>query len=250
MTNKDYDVIKDRMMDLVQNGSPEVAWTATKTLVDITVALEELKIRKDCHAQQMQDRIEFRAKEIEQAAKLLAEQTSGCANSGKDPAEFPKVVVDKEREDFEYELYHQPEDEEKCSCEDAPAPGGCVVSQYCNNELIHKLIKELKTGELVNPLAKDSDVVRALQAGVCCACISTAKDPILLEAAIVEGHYVALICGGNNGDGTWSIYLDQISSIIYSLEEQRYKAWLIRLDNDCPDDVWYAYIGLSACEDI
>jgi len=201
MTNKDYDTIKDRMMDLVQNGTPDVAWTAAKTITDITIALEELKMRQE-HTQQLQDR-----------------------------------------------PYHQSGGEEKCSCKDVPASGGCVVSQYCNNELIHRLIKEFKTGELVNPLAKDSDVVRALRAGVCCACISSAKDPTLLEAAIVEGHYVALICGGNNGDGTWSVYLDQISSIIYSLEEQGYKAWLIRLDNDCPDDVWYAYIGFEDSEE-
>lgn len=214
MTNKDYDTIKDRMMDLVQNGTPDVAWTAAKTITDITIELEELKMRQDSHAQQLQDRIELRAKEIEQAAKLLAEQES--------------------------------EDEEKCSCTDVPAPGGCVVSQYCNNELIHKLIKELKTGELVNPLAKESVVVRALQNATGYACISSAKDPILLEAAIVEGHYVALICGGNNGKSpSWLTYLDQISTIIDSLEDQGYESWLIRLDNDCPDDVWYAYIGFE-----
>jgi hypothetical protein len=134
-------------------------------------------------------------------------------------------------------------DEEKCSCKDVPASGGCVVSQYCNNELIHKLIKELKTGELVNPLAKESAIVQALQHGIMCACTCWAKDPTLLEASIVEDHYVALICGGNNGNDTWSVYLNQLVSIMLSLKEQGYKAWLIRLDNDCPNDIWYAYIA-------
>jgi len=72
-----------------------------------------------------------------------------------------------------------------------------------------------------------------------------------LEAAIVDGHYVALICGGSNGNGTWTAYLQQLVSIMFSLNEQGYKTWLIRLDNDCPDDVWYAYIGVEerVCEE-
>ena len=119
MTNKDYDTIKDRMMDLVQNGTPEVAWTAAKTITDINIALEELRMRQESHAQQLKD------------------------------------AVRREREA-----------KECCSNPDIPAPGGCVVSQYCNNESIHKLIKELKTGELVNPLAKDSAPVAAVRSGL------------------------------------------------------------------------------------
>lgn len=65
------------------------------------------------------------------------------------------------------------------------------------------------------------------------------KDPISKEF-----YYVAHLYGGNNGHSDWPAYLKDISLVVEGLSKD-YHVWLIELKNDCPDDVFDVYIGLS-----
>lgn len=71
-------------------------------------------------------------------------------------------------------------------------------------------------------------------------------DSLKLERVSVEnamiskddGIVILHICGGLNGRGNWSNYLDQIKIII-----THFNGWIIKLENDVLDDVWYLQIG-------
>ena len=52
-------------------------------------------------------------------------------------------------------------------------------------------------------------------------------------------HYIAFICGGNNGCSDWATYFKCLTTIVNSVK----KGWLIEIKNDCCDDVHYALIG-------
>ena len=65
----------------------------------------------------------------------------------------------------------------------------------------------------------------------------------LLEIGSVNDHVIALIAGGNNGYQDWVKYFKDLADIIHVLGQAGFDAWLIKLDNDCLDDVHYAYIG-------
>lgn len=51
------------------------------------------------------------------------------------------------------------------------------------------------------------------------------------------------ICGGLNGPGRWTDYLEDIRKLFGRLEAEIGHAWMIELNNDCCDDVWYMIIG-------
>lgn len=52
-------------------------------------------------------------------------------------------------------------------------------------------------------------------------------------------HYIAFICGGNNGCSDWATYFKCLTTIVNSVKN----GWLIEIKNDCCDDVHYALIG-------
>lgn len=52
-------------------------------------------------------------------------------------------------------------------------------------------------------------------------------------------HYIAFICGGNNGCSDWATYFKSLTTIVDSVK----KGWLIEIENDCCDDAHYALIG-------
>lgn len=56
--------------------------------------------------------------------------------------------------------------------------------------------------------------------------------------------YIIMICDGENGNGRWSIYFENLANVMLELEKY-FDAYLIKLDNDCLDDIHYAYIGLT-----
>jgi len=65
----------------------------------------------------------------------------------------------------------------------------------------------------------------------------------LADVFEIEGadHYIIKIYGGLNGNGEWKKYLDDIKTVISKFKD----SWVIRLDVDCPDDVWNLYIGID-----
>lgn len=76
-------------------------------------------------------------------------------------------------------------------------------------------------------------------------------DSLELERVSVEkafinkntGVVLLHICGGLNGKGNWSGYLDQIKTIV-----SHFNGWVIKLENDVLDDVWYLQIGYKINE--
>ena len=60
------------------------------------------------------------------------------------------------------------------------------------------------------------------------------------------GTIVGKISGGLNGCGKWSDYFLVLSSLIKILEEKyNVKAWLIKMENDCIDDIFYGEFGFE-----
>ena len=53
------------------------------------------------------------------------------------------------------------------------------------------------------------------------------------------------ICGGLNGPGKWTDYLEDIKKLFKKLETEVGHVWMIELNNDCCDDVWYMIIGVE-----
>lgn len=65
-----------------------------------------------------------------------------------------------------------------------------------------------------------------------------------------EGRrYIALLTAGKNGDGDWIDYLIDAHNIFADLTDPDVggfeKAYLVKWENDCADDVSYLYIGLK-----
>ena len=64
-----------------------------------------------------------------------------------------------------------------------------------------------------------------------------------------EYHYVVELYGGKNGSGKWSDYLHNLTKIFDKSNIEKSgkieKIWLIRLENDCLDDVHTVYVGIS-----
>ncbi len=66
-------------------------------------------------------------------------------------------------------------------------------------------------------------------------------------------HMIITFYGGDNsgtGDkGKWVRYLTAIKELVESLETEFDKVWLIKLDVDCPDDVFSVQIAVHNEED-
>lgn len=65
-----------------------------------------------------------------------------------------------------------------------------------------------------------------------------------------EGRrYIALLTAGKNGDGDWIDYLIDAHNIFADLTDPDVggfeKAYLVKWENDCADDISYLYIGLK-----
>lgn len=73
-------------------------------------------------------------------------------------------------------------------------------------------------------------------------------ERVSVERAMINnenGVGVLHICGGLNGRGNWSDYLDQIKAII-----NHFRGWIIKLENDVLDDIWYLQIGFKLHDEI
>ena len=64
-----------------------------------------------------------------------------------------------------------------------------------------------------------------------------------------DRRYIALLTAGKNGDGDWIDYLIDAHNIFADLTDLDVggfeKAYLVKWENDCADDVSYLYIGLK-----
>lgn len=68
----------------------------------------------------------------------------------------------------------------------------------------------------------------------------------LLESEIDEyGTKTITLCGGLNGSGEWKNYFVDLAKIFEELDKNGFNVWVIKLDNDCPDDIFYCRIGIT-----
>lgn len=68
----------------------------------------------------------------------------------------------------------------------------------------------------------------------------------LLENEIDEyGTKTITLCGGLNGSGEWKNYFVDLAKIFEELDKNGFNVWVIKLDNDCPDDIFYCRIGIT-----
>lgn len=59
-------------------------------------------------------------------------------------------------------------------------------------------------------------------------------------------HVIAEISGGLNGNGKWEDYFEVLSKFCkVAREKYGRKIWLIELNNDCLDDIFYAKLGIK-----
>ena len=52
-----------------------------------------------------------------------------------------------------------------------------------------------------------------------------------------------MLCGGQNGKGDWEGYMDDLKEVFKQLKQSFENVWLIKLNNDCLDDVFYLIVG-------
>ena len=59
-------------------------------------------------------------------------------------------------------------------------------------------------------------------------------------------YYIITLSGGLNGNGDWKAYLEDIVALVRALEDAFVsECWLVGLDNDYSDDVFYIEIGMK-----
>ena len=102
---------------------------------------------------------------------------------------------------------------------------------------VHMISQEERTErlELVKTIEKDVAIS-----------VNDNESRITVLRSDVDGHGTMTIqfCGGLNGNGEWDAYFSDLAKIVETLKE-KYEIWLIKLDNDCIDDKFYATFGIA-----
>lgn len=78
-------------------------------------------------------------------------------------------------------------------------------------------------------------------------CHSGGKPKIIKEFSkdTENGYYSICISAGMNGRGIWSNYFETLAKFMFQLELFYPNAYLIKIDNDAIDDVFYFYVGIE-----
>ena len=62
-------------------------------------------------------------------------------------------------------------------------------------------------------------------------------------------YWSVTVGGGLNARGIWSNYFKSLSDLMVRMEAEFLDAWVITVDPDCPDDVFYVTIGIRTFKD-
>jgi len=73
---------------------------------------------------------------------------------------------------------------------------------------------------------------------------SKMSDPIFARSDSHSHTMMIGISGGLNGPGKWTDYLQDIKELFDALNNIYKDVWLVKLDNDCLDDVWYLVVDV------
>ena len=99
--------------------------------------------------------------------------------------------------------------------------------------------KENENNELQKIIDEIIPIIRELEND------ETSKIAVLESEIDKYGTKTVTLCGGLNGSGEWKNYFSDLSQICDTLAEKGFDMWLIKLDNDCLDDIFYATFGIS-----
>lgn len=69
-------------------------------------------------------------------------------------------------------------------------------------------------------------------------------DERLTKSSKYSGD-VLVICGGRNGNGEWEDYFRDLGRFVEEYRRNIRDIWLIELENDVLDDVFYATFGVG-----
>ena len=71
------------------------------------------------------------------------------------------------------------------------------------------------------------------------------KASILDDSFNNEADYITFeFCGGLNGNGVWSNYFKALSEICADIKSEFENVWVVSLENDCIDDIFYCTLGV------
>lgn len=74
----------------------------------------------------------------------------------------------------------------------------------------------------------------------------TLEDVRKIDDRNAEFHYIIHISGGDNENGSWVSYLNELTNVIQQLElKMKFNVYIIKLENDCLDDIHNVFLGLS-----
>ncbi len=99
-----------------------------------------------------------------------------------------------------------------------------------NEKILNEIVGEIKP--IINSVGSDKSKIAVLESEV-------DKD----------GIKTITLCGGLNGHGEWKNYFTDLSRIFEELENNGFNVWVIKLDNDCLDDIFYCTIGIDRKKD-
>lgn len=75
--------------------------------------------------------------------------------------------------------------------------------------------------------------------------ISTSTLRYRSEHTDQHGTNVAVVDGGENGNGKWENYLAEIGKLIKGLKEKDIDAWILKIENDALDDTFTIHLGVK-----
>lgn len=110
-----------------------------------------------------------------------------------------------------------------------------------NNKIfksLDKIVKSLNGKRKEDGFYKDSNLSLHMVTKVC-------RKPS--EINNKNGHYICTIYGGLNGPGKWEKYCRDFTRLFIKIKNSPLfdHAYFCRLNNDCSDDVFTAYIGFT-----
>ena len=127
----------------------------------------------------------------------------------------------------------------------------CVISEM-ETEKKETLSDENASGREKEIISAVKDAIKGLDAYG-----KDSKEPTLATLSLnggkeekpfykdQHGTMVVDLSGGWNGNGTWDAYFGALKEFIERLTKKEIDAWLIQMENDCPDDMFTASIGLK-----
>jgi len=89
------------------------------------------------------------------------------------------------------------------------------------------------------------DIVNEIKPIVKSVYSENSKITILENEVDEYGTKTITLCGGLNGCGEWKNYFTDLSKTFEELEKNGFDVWVIKLDNDCADDIFYCKIGIN-----